>query len=72
MCEFVENVRGVLDTAFVISVSKIHYVVVNHQHLFNYPRVNDTISHSSQKVQPPCSENVVRGGEVLLRELPEA
>ena len=67
MCEFVENVRRLLEPAFGIGVSKIHDIVVNRQHLFNCPQVDDIMSHYVHKVQTPYSDHVVHEDEVLLR-----
>ena len=68
MCEFVENIRGLIELEFGIGATKGQDVVIHHQHLFKFSRADDIMPQSSQKVQPPCAENVVSADEVLLRE----
>ena len=72
MCNFAEKFRGVLDPEIGIVLAKVHDVVGNHQHLFNFPQVDDVMSHSVQKMKPPCTDNVVHEDAVLFREGPEA
>ena len=69
MCEFVENVRGVVDPSFGIIVSKGNDIVSHHHHLFNCSWVDDIIPQSVQKVQPPHAEHVVREDEVFHKEV---
>ena len=71
MCNLEEKIRGFLEPELGISVDKGHAVDVHHQHLFNCPWVDDVMSQSLYKVQPPCAGNVVHKDEVLLRELLE-
>ena len=67
MCHFAENVRGILEPTFGIGVDKGRDAVGHHQHLINFPREDDIIYQSVQKVKPPRAENLVRDDEVLLR-----
>ena len=70
MCEFVEIFHGVIEIVFVIGVAKGHYISGCQQCLFNCPRVDDIMSQSLQKVQPPCVEDVVCEYEAFLHVRP--
>ena len=72
MCEFVENIRDILEPEFVIGVSKVHDVVGHQQNLFHFPQADDTMSQSVHKVQPPCDKHVAREDEVTIREVTES
>ena len=72
MCNFSENARGIIEPALGICVSKGHDFVGHHHNLLNSPRADEVVSQYFQKVQPPCTENVVSEDEVLLREGPDA
>ena len=72
MCEFAENIRGLLDPDFGIGVAKGHDVVDHFQNLFNCPRADDIMSQYIKKLQPPRNELVVREDKVLLWESPNA
>ena len=67
MCKFAEISRGILEPYFGIGVAKGRDIVGHHQHLFNFSSVDAIMYQSIQKVQPPCSYNVVHEDEVLLR-----
>ena len=51
--KFAEIFRGLLEPVFAIGVSKVHDVVNRHQHLFNFPWLDEIISQSINKFQPP-------------------
>ena len=72
VCEFVENVRGVLYPAFGIYVAKGRGIVDHCQKFFNFPLAGYIMPQSFQKVQPPRSEHRVHEDEVFLKEVPEA
>ena len=72
MCEFVENVRGVLEPEFGIGLFKGNGVVGNHQYLFNCPGADDIIYQSVMKLQPPRADHVLIEDDFILREDPEA
>ena len=63
---------GLLEPEFGIGVANGHDVVGRQQYLFNCPQNDDILYQSIQRVQPPCTDHVVREDEVILREGPEA
>ena len=65
--QFSENIRGIIDPAFGIDVSKGLDVVDNQQNLLNQPRADDIMYQSIQKVQPPHAEQVLHEDEGFLR-----
>ena len=72
MCDFIENIRGIIEPLFELYEAKGHAVVVHHQHFFNFPWVDDIMYESIWKVQPPHAQRVVHESGVILRECPGA
>ena len=70
--KFVEIIMGIIEPAVFIGVSKVHDVVVITITCSIDPWVDDVMSQSVHKVQPPCAEHVVREDEVLFREFPDS
>ena len=68
MCDFVENVWGLLELSFGIGVSKVHEIVGHRHHLFNCTWADFVIYRSVQKAKQPCAEHVLHDYGVLLRE----
>ena len=72
MCEFVENVRRILEAAFGIVLSKNYEIVGYHHNLFNFSQADDIMPLSVQNSQPPHAEHVVREDKVILKEVTDA
>ena len=66
LCVLVENGKRLIETEFGIGISKGCNIFGSFHHLFNFPWVDDKMSQSVQKVQPPYTEHVVHDDEFFL------